>query len=205
MARITDYATLVQAVQDYLARSDLAGFVPNFIQNCESKIYMDLNLNCMETALSGTIDANGHLAVPADFNSLRFAYIASTPITWLTPEPIEALYRGYPTRSSSGLPKFIAIEGSNFIFGPFPDSGYTVQGIYYAMLPALSSTNTTNWFITNAPDLLLYGALLEAEPFLGVDERIQTWGTLFNGAFERVERNENRSRHSGGSLAARVS
>ena len=35
--------------------------------------------------------------------------------------------------------------------------------------------SATNWLITNAPDIYLYGTMLEAEPFIMNDERVQLW------------------------------
>jgi hypothetical protein len=52
MAVITNYATLQQAVADYLNRADLTSFLPNFTQACEMKLYRDLRIRAMETALS---------------------------------------------------------------------------------------------------------------------------------------------------------
>jgi hypothetical protein len=203
MARITDYATLVTAVGDYLARSDLTTFIPNFVQNTEEKLYGTLKLRAMETALSGSI-ASGVLAVPADYIELKYAYLTTTPVTFLERTVPELIFTKYSTRSASGRPLEIAREASNFIFGPYPDDTYTVQGIYYAKLPALSVSNTTNWFTSNAPELLLYGALLEAQPFLMNDKRIPTWQMFFDLSVERVARQEKREKGSGSTLATRT-
>ena len=110
----------------------------------------------------------------------------------------------FPTRSSTGKPSYIAREGSNFIFGPYPDSAYTIKGIYYAKLTALSDSNTTNWFTSNAPDLLLWAALCEAEPFLKNDERIMLWQSKYDMAKEAIQREERDEQFSGGGLAATV-
>lgn len=203
MALITDYSTLQTAVADYLARSDLTGYIPNFIQNCESRLYKNLRIRTMETALSGSI-SSGVLAVPSDYLELKYAYINASPINWLERTTPESIYREYPVRSASGRPSLIAREASNFIFGPYPDDTYTVSGIYWAKLTSLSDSNTTNWFTTNAPDLLLYGSLLEAEPFLKNDKRIPTWQMMYGAAIKSVEDQERRENHSGGSLAVRV-
>lgn len=203
MALITDYDTLVTAITDYLARSDLSSFVPNFLQNCQGKIYRSLRIRPMETALSGTITA-GLLACPTDYVALRYAYTDTTPIGWLERQSPENVLKSYPVRTSTGKPKLIARQGDNFIFGPFPDNTYSVVGIYYKLLPLLSATNTTNWFITNAPELLLYGALLEAQPFLMNDKRIATWETLYQQSYATVKDLHRSENASGSTLATRV-
>ena len=47
--------------------------------------------------------------------------------------------------------------------------------VYRANIPPLAS-NGANWLLTLAPDLYLYGALLESAPYIKEDGRIQTWG-----------------------------
>lgn len=196
MALITDYATCVTAIGDYLARSDLSTFIPNFLQNAQAKMYRSLRIRPMEAALSVTI-ASGVAAVPADYLDLKYAYVNSTPIRFLERSTPEQIYTNYSTRSASGEPAWIAREADNFIFGPYPDSTYTIAGIYYKQLTLLSGSNTTNWFTTNAPDALLYGALLEAQPFLMNDKRIPTWQALFSESIDTIESQEKRERYSG--------
>jgi hypothetical protein len=52
--------------------------------------------------------------------------------------------------------------------------------MYYAAPTYLSSSNTSNVFLANCPDLLLYGALGEAEPYLMNDARLTTWAQLYD-------------------------
>lgn len=202
MALIIDYSTLKTAVEDYLARNDLSSYVPNFIQNCEGKIYRKLRIRAMETALSGSI-SSGVLAVPTDYLALKFANIATSPYLSLERTTPEYIYAKYPVRSGAELPKYIAREAANFIFGPYPGD-YSISGIYYKRLASLSDSNTTNWFTTYAPDLLLYGALLEAQPFLMNDKRIAVWQQFYGDAYSTVEDEENMEGRSGSNLSVKV-
>lgn len=202
MAIITNYSTLQTAIGDYLGRSDLSTFLPNFTQNAENKLYKELRINAMETALSGTI-SNGVLSVPNDYIELKTAYVSMTPIRFLKRASPEEIYSKYPVRSGGEIPTLIGREGSNFIFGPYP-GGYTIAGIYYKRLTALSGSNTTNWFTTNAPDILLYGSLLEAEPFLGNDPRVPLWKAAYDIALKAIKDEEMRERYSGSSKQTRL-
>jgi len=203
VAIITSYATLKTAVADYLARDDLTTFVPNFIQNAENKLYRTLNLRNEETALNVTI-SSGVAAVPSDFKALKYAYVDQSPVTLLQFVSPEEVYNDYPFRAGAVVPNVISRELSNFIFGPYP-AAYTIKGIYYAKLSALSDSNTTNWYTTNAPELLLYGALLESAPFIGADERMATWGQLYQSCLETVKQENTAAEYSMGSLTQRVS
>jgi hypothetical protein len=202
MALITNYATLQTAIGDYLNRSDLSTFLPNFTQNAEAKLYKVLRIRAMETALNDTI-AGGVVALPSDYIELKYAYINTTPARFLSRITPEKLYEDYPVRSGSSMPQVIAVEGGNFIFGPYPGS-YAVAGVYYARLPSLSASNTTNWFTANAPDLLLYGSLLEAEPFILNDERLPVWKAFYGAALKAVQDEERRERSSGSTLRVRL-
>jgi hypothetical protein len=173
------------------------------LQNGQSKLYRGLRLRTMETTLSGTI-ASSVLAVPSDYMELKYAYIDGTPQQILGRTSPEQIFTTYRASNRSGKPLEIARSGSNFIFGPLPDSTYTVGGVYYALPTLLSASNTTNWFITNAPDMLLYAALLEAQPFLMNDKRLPVWQQMLTESIALVKRQEDRENGSGSTLATRA-
>jgi len=50
----------------------------------------------------------------------------------------------------------------------------------------LSASVSTNWMLTNNPDVYLYGALLEAQPYLMDDARIATWAQIFDRVIAEV-------------------
>ena len=54
--------------------------------------------------------------------------------------------------------------------------------LYYELPPLLDESIQTNWLTEYAPQLLLYGTLLEATPFLKNDERIATWQQYYDRA-----------------------
>jgi hypothetical protein len=57
-----------------------------------------------------------------------------------------------------------------------PGEDYDVEIVYRGNIPDLA-TNSTNWLLTLAPDLYLYGTLLEASPYIQNDERLAVWGS----------------------------
>jgi hypothetical protein len=200
MALVTNYATLVTAIEDYLARADLTTWVPNFLQNAEQRLYRTLRIRSMESALSGTI-ASGVLALDSDFLELKYAYVNRTPVQLLERVAPQEIYGRWPTRSGGAVPTHIAVDGTNYIFGPYPGA-FDIAGVYYARPALLSGSNTTNWFSDNCPDLLLYGALLEAESFIKNDPRIMVWKDFYAQALESVKEEESVQR--GGPLRTRA-
>ena len=196
MAVITNYATLQTEVANVIAKSNLTADIPMFIQFAENKLYRTLNLRNEETALNVSV-SSGVGTVPTDFKMIMFAYVDESPTRLLEYMPIEDLYRKYPERSGSNTPCAMAREGANFTFGKFAKD-FTLKGIYYAKQDPLRTTDPS-WYVTNAPEVLLYGSLLEAEPFIREDERIPVWRALYNEAVETLKienRNADRGRQA---------
>lgn len=197
MTAITSYATLQTAFNEFAHRTDLTA--ADFISLGELRIYRDLRVRQMETALSAAI-ASGVVAVPSGYVEMKYAYVDGTPTTKLSKKDAEWIYQNYPTRSSGEKPLYIAREGENFIFGPFPTDTYTIKGIYYKRLAALSVSNTSNWLITDAPDLILFASLCEAAPWLQDDSRIPIWEQKYAQIKERVQKQDNDEEFSGSPL-----
>jgi hypothetical protein len=70
------------------------------------------------------------------------------------------------------VPKFYAdYDYDHWLVAPTPDIAYPFEVLYYERINPLSSENQTNWITQNAPNLMLYGTLLQAMPFLKNDAR----------------------------------
>lgn len=199
MAIISGYTSLQTAVTDYLSRSDLSSYVPNFIQNWEERFYRQPRnwATWMEDDLAVSI-SSGVATVPSDFLGIKTAYLdgqQTPPLKFVT---LEQLYARYPRSSSAGLPLFFARNGVNFEFGPPAGTGYTLMGTYYAKPTAMrvyAGDAAAHWIIVNAPDLALYGSLLEAEPFIINDERIMVWKGFYDAAVAAYQAQHARARY----------
>jgi hypothetical protein len=105
--------------------------------------------------------------------------------------------------NESGRPKIYTIEGDYMVFAPVPDTAITGRLLYYRGFAALSADGDTNWIFSNARAILLYGALVEASPFIGNDNRTMTWATLFEQAFEDAQEADKAERIPYGPVEAR--
>jgi len=76
--------------------------------------------------------------------------------------------------------------------------------LYYAKVPALSDSNTTNWLLTEAPDIYLYGSLLPSAPYLDEDERATTWAQFYAAAIQQLNQASDQARYSGSGLRLKV-
>jgi len=199
---LSTYAELQASVLDYLVRPEYSTVVVDFIALAESRINKTLRTRFQETSVSFTIDSATE-ALPSDFLELRTLVISGTPtqvVTVLSPADLETTY----SANVAGKPQNFAIIGSNIKFGPAPDTSYSSTLVYYAKIPALSNTNTTNWLLTNYPDLYLYGTLIESAPYMKDDARVQTWMGFYDRAIAGITGADERSKWNGAPLTQRV-
>lgn len=191
---IGTYAQLQTAVASWLARDDLTAQIPDFIALCEAKLNRDLRCNQMEkraTALVNTAsDEPEFIALPLDFQTMR-----RVRLNGVTGKPRLQFMAGaqadeYRTSLGdvAGRPQKFTIFGDEMELIPTPDDAYTLEMVYRASIPALSDSDTTNWLLTFAPDIYLYGALLESAPYLKEDSRIQTWAAGFSYALDSLNK-----------------
>jgi hypothetical protein len=75
-----------------------------------------------------------------------------------------------------------------------------MEMLYWRKFPALTSVAPSNWMLLNAPDVYLYGSLLELEPFVQNDARIAVWGAGYAKAIEDLQFADDKDRHSGSAL-----
>ena len=197
---IASYADLQSLMARRLHRTDLTSYIPDYIALGEARIYRDMRVRQMETSFSSSI-ASGVIALPSNYKALKFAYVDASDVQRLQRKDAEWIYTNYPTRSADGTPKFIAQEGSNFIFGPYPDSTYTVKGVYYQKLAALSNSNTSNWLIKDCPDLIISASMVEAADDIADDDLYVKWDAKYQAIKDQVQRESDREEFSGSILS----
>lgn len=184
MAVITSYTTLLAEVANWLARGDLTAAIPGFVQNFEERFFRQpLNYGPWMHG-SFNVSFSSTAAVPSDYLTHKVAYLNGQSDAPLKSASIEQVLTMY-SRTGSGRPKWMARDGANFVFGPVPDGTYTLNGTYFAkpvLLRNFAADAAAHFLIVNAPDLLLYGALLEAQTYLMNDKRLAVWQGFFDRA-----------------------
>jgi hypothetical protein len=175
-----NYAELKNAIVEAIdSRTDLTDLLPFFIKNTEDEV-AKLRTRHLEKALSDTISSNV-IAVPSDYIELKHARVDISSDQWLERLSLDQMYRKFPRGSGTGIPRAIARDVGNFIFGPEPDSDYTILGTYYARPTRLAANADTNDLLTDYPNLYLFGGLREAAHYLRDAEKL----AYFTQAFER--------------------
>lgn len=199
---LSNYTDLKSTVANYLGRSDLTTQIPDFISLAELRLQRDIRIRQMlKTSTATMTTSDGIVGIPSDFLQMRDMFIDTnprTPVAYNSPSVFTAA-----ARSGVGLPTIYTMRGAEFEFSPKPDMAYTLQMLYYFKPAALSSTNPSNEFLANCPDALLYGALLEAEPYLMNDARSVTWANLYNQAIARINASDDESEYAGVPISMR--
>ena len=197
MTQITDYASLQTNVQDFLDRSApfLVNKIPTFIQLAEAKLFRALKLTVSEQmSYTDTVANEPWLPYPQYYGGMRRMKINLSPNA---PELSAETSRIYPITSSQmdrspgmnrpGRPTYFSLYSDRIRLAPIPNGVYNIEINYFKSKLALSDIEVTNWLLQTAPDAYLYGALMEAEPYLKNDKRIDTWGKLLEGSITTLK------------------
>lgn len=155
----TTYATLQTEIATLAVRDDLTDLIPNFIGYAENWFQRELFSPEREETVTLTV-TNGVASLPTDFGGVKMIYVDGTTDTVLDPMTAAKLRTSYPT-ATTGTPMHYAFEGETVLFGPVPSSGLVIKMKYIEGITALSTDNTTNWLLTDHPDLYVNAALAE--------------------------------------------
>jgi hypothetical protein len=203
------YTDLQSAIGNWLARADLGPSIPDLIALAEARLFYGsddpnypsppLRIRAMEQVTDPTafVTAAGTatLALPSGFLEARAVALNTVPLVdldFVTQKQLNASWVG----SLNGRPKVYTFQGNSIRFGPTPDAAYGVLLSYYQRFDPLATT-PTNWLLANAPGLYLYGALLEAQPFILNDERLPLWAAMYAAAARSLMLSDQRDRWGG--------
>jgi hypothetical protein len=195
MATNMTFTTLKEDVQRYLERgssyaSDPVVFeqIPRLINLAERRIARELKVQGFINVVNGTM-AIGQSVYDKpdrwrDVVSINFG--TGPTLSKRTPlfaRSYEYCRTYWPDESETAQPLFYSdYDYDHWLFAPTPDVAYPFEILYYELPPLLDDVTQTNWLTDYAPQLLLYGTLLEATPFLKNDERIPTWQNYYDRA-----------------------
>lgn len=195
MATTMTFTTLKEDVQRYLERgatlaSDPVVFeqIPRLINLAERRIARELKvqgfINVVTTTLTPGQSVYDKPDRWRDTVSINIGTGAgnATRKTLFTRD-YEYLRSYWPNEADTDEPVFYSdYDYTHWLLAPTPDAAYPIEILYYELPPLLDDSIQTNWLTEYAPQLLLYGTLLEATPFLKNDERIQVWQNMYDRA-----------------------
>jgi hypothetical protein len=198
---ISSYSDLQTAVGDWLARGDITtARIQDFIRLAEARFSRILRTRQMITRETASLTTE-YTALPTGFLQMAGFHLLLAEkyrLEYMTPEQMDATWAG----SYTGQPRYYCIVGTEVRVAPTPDTSYAAEMTVYTFTP-LSDTATTNWLLTSHPDAYLFGALSEAAPYIGDDDRLALWQGRLKEIIETLSGSDQRGRYSGSGLQAR--
>ena len=170
---MTTFATLKSDIEELYPHSDYTDSLKaSFVRLAEAQIRRRVRVRPMETTdESFTVGARS-TTLPTGFIALRSvsADVANKrDMDYLPPHRI----RSAPIWELTGNPTAYTLEGESIVVAPVPESPVSLQLVYYKMFDALEGPTDTNWLLTNAYDIYLYGSLRAASEW-AMDDNAET-------------------------------
>lgn len=190
---ITSYSELVTAVGNWSDGAIPTAIIPDLIALAEARFNRTLYMPQSET--TATASAAAAMSFPSDFRQLRGIFLDKDPrvqLEQVSPSTLRATYNVQAT----GEPRAFAIQDDQIILGPSPDDAYEVEIVYYAKIPALTVSNTTNWLLTDAPDVYLYATLMQGQAYIRDDDAIGLWKAALDEALMELQAAGKRRQYS---------
>jgi hypothetical protein len=195
---INSYTELKTAIADWINRDDLTDArLSDFVQLAESRIYHELRIPPMEKYANLTTDSEGRVTLPSDYLEAKDVLFNDRTLTRIS------LSQYFSYAQSQGVPMFFARETIYLRLIPLPAPD--VEGlkmVYYAEPERLSDENQTNPVFEMAPQIYLYGSLVEAGSYLGSPpEKLGLWMQNFEDAMARLTRHATLAESAGSTPA----
>lgn len=183
MPRVTDYATLTQAIKDTLNRDEFDTHIPMFIQDAEAMFNRDIRYRGMIVRDVMVVPSTDqpYENLPSDFLELKSARFDVSPTVvprYLSPQGMERYRAANP--GLTGTPRFFTLIANQIEFDRTATGSPRLEISSYVKIPSLNdTTQTSNALLADAPDVYKFGCLMQAEVFLKNDPRLATWTALY--------------------------
>jgi hypothetical protein len=139
-----NYVQLYQAIQDYSENTEslFVNNISRFVIEAENRVYNSVQIPALRKNVTGTLtQSNQYLSCPNDYlSTFSLAVIdGDGAYNFLLNKDVNFIREAYPTPTSTGLPRYYALFGSqytdqnelSFIMGPTPDANYQAELHYF--------------------------------------------------------------------------
>jgi hypothetical protein len=178
----TTYANLQIALAEFSHQDNLTANMPDFIALAEQTILRELKLRVNEAVVTG-VTAGAAIALPAGLGSIERLEIVSNNVRYV----LDYVAPGIED-TTLGLSRKYTVQNGAIRLIPPPASSYAYTLNYIPNLAPLSGTNPTNWALTNAPDVYLYGSMCQLARHTLDDDSFARYSPMFQAALDAVKR-----------------
>ena len=187
---ISTYSGLAQAISDFTENTDpmFLSYIPTFIQDTERLVNNTVQLPAFRKNVTGSATSGfQYLTLPNDFLATFSVAVINndtqSTYSYLLNKDVNYIRQAFPYPGSTGQPQYYAIFDANtYILGPTPDQNYVIELHYFAYPQSIVTVGST-WLSQNYPNVLLWGALVEAYQFMkGEADIVQGYQAKFDQA-----------------------
>ena len=188
------FTTLKSAIQDYTDNTEttFVNNLTNIIVQAENRILKSVELPVLRKNVTASVTSgNSYLATPTDYlYPYSIAIIDSdSNYNYLLNKDVNFIREAFPASATTGVPKYYGqFDDDFFILAPTPSANFTAELHYFYMPQSISVTSDgTSWLGTNAPEVLLYGSLVESYIFMkGEPDILSNYENRFKEALGRL-------------------
>lgn len=177
---ISTFATLKTAVANFmkpntsLVSAETTSRIPEYIFNSRAelqRILIKAKFRRMDNLTTSLTVTSGVATIPTGFQAVKSMRQNAGDYVRITYQPIDRIESF--DYAATGEPVHYDLVGDTLVF--WPATTTTVRMHWTGSLLALSADGDTDWLITDHPDVSLYGALLEADLRLDLEEMRGKW------------------------------
>ena len=191
---LSDFTSLKASIADWLHRSDVtaaASIASDVISLCEADINATIRVRQMEDVTTQAI-TSGYLVHPSDWIAWK-SISRSTGGKRFNLSPYSSEGGAQRLGPLSGVDAGYEVLGDRTYVLPSGTGSYECR--YYKKVPALTTSATTNWLLTNYPGIYLYGSLLQATAWEQSDPRIPLWKQAYDEAVRKLTTQDSQAKY----------
>jgi hypothetical protein len=199
---------LEESIATWLNREDpeTLNRIPDFITLAENRIFRRLRCRSNETLVSAPL-VDSNIVEPADFlEAMQFIYGYALTGFPLTVKTRQAFYAASQAARTSGVPAYVSRVVTIFIgqswrvWPPSADATQVYTLYYYQKQKLGPLDDNTTQVLVDAPGLYLFGALMEAAPFLKFKEDLPQWQQKYAEIYDELMTNTWESEYTGSTV-----
>jgi len=189
------YGELKTAIQDFTENTETSfvNNLPVFIRSAEDRIFTLVDLELFrKNAVSQLTVGDPYLNVPIDYLApFSLQIITPSHKQFLQFKDVNFVQQYDIDYASTARPEYYSLfDVDNFILSPTPNIAYDVE-LHYYYRPASITAGTDlekTWLSDNAPNVLLYGSLVEAYTYMkGEADMMQLYEQRFAQEIQRLK------------------
>lgn len=197
---LSTYTEIAAAIPKWLNRAGFADLTDNMediMYLAQRRIQRTLRIPPMEIKATAITITDGQYAIPSSMLDVKEVTAYDGSNAWHVSRGSFSDIKQERLNSGTGPRYFDTIAG-NIEFGPEPSSGVSVDIVYYQELEFISTTVTENWFSAYAPELILFGGLIESAAFIKHDpEQMAIYEQKYQQAYDLLADQKKKAEWSG--------